>query len=99
MNERLTEFKNNSYSYYLKDGVDFYDTIQQLGTYEEAQQNRYELEISELNISAQTYKKFHKLNPDIHYVYELTNEHLNKLSPERCKEFLLAIVELGLLKI
>ena len=97
MSKRLTKLQDNIYR--VNKDVMLYDVIHKLGTYEEAEQNRYELEISELNISAQTYKKFHKLNPDIIYVYQLTTEHLNKLSPERCKEFLSAIIELGLLKI
>ena len=97
MSKQLTKLQDNIYR--VNKDATLYDIVHKLGVYEETEQNRYELEISELNISAQTYKKFHKLNPDIIYVYQLTTEHLNKLSPERCKEFLLAIIELGLLKI
>ena len=95
MSERLTKLQDNIY-HVNKDAI-LYDIIRKLGVYEETEQNRYELEISELNISPQTYKKLNKKN--ITYVRELETEHIKNLSPERCKEILSAVIELGLLKI
>lgn len=97
MSERLAKLQDNIYR--VNRDATLYEIVRKLGVYEEAEQNRYELEISELNISPQTYKKIHKLNPDIIYVHQLTTEHIKNLSPERCKEILSAITELGLLKI
>ena len=95
MSERLTKLQDNIYR--VNRDATLYEIVRKLGVYEEAEQNRYELEISELNISAQTYKKLNKKN--ITYVHQLTTEHIKNLSPERCKEILSAIIELGLLKI
>ncbi len=56
--KRLTKLQDNIYR--VNEDATLYEIVQKLGVYEEAEQNRYELEISELNISPQTYKKLNK---------------------------------------